>query len=84
MAASTNKHLFIDPVCHMKVPKDSKVPSYLFRSNINYFCANTCRDAFIANPDKYLHKNSPRHKGLWGRYLDQLNKVTGGKPPRCH
>jgi uncharacterized membrane protein len=28
--------------------------------------------------------NPFKRKGLWGRYLDRLNKATGGKPPCCH
>jgi len=36
------------------------------------------------NPDTYLGTEAPKKKGVWGRYLDRLNKATGGKPPCCH
>ena len=36
---------------------------------------------FISDPDKFLVDKSKRRKELWTRYLDRLNKATGGKPP---
>lgn len=82
MTATSIEHSFIDPVCRMKVAKDSKVPSFVFQSETYHFCADSCRKAFRADPKKYLKKTTKR-KGLWGRYLERLNKATGGKPPSC-
>jgi len=84
MTVNNNKHQFIDPVCQMEVTKDSKVPPFTFHSKTYYFCADSCRKAFMADPEKYLKSNPTKSKGLWGRYLDRLNKATGGKPPCCH
>lgn len=84
MVAIANKYPFVDPVCHMKVTKDGKVPPFSFRSNTYYFCAEACRNAFISDPSKYLEAKTAKPKGWWGRYLDRLNKITGGKPPCCH
>jgi YHS domain-containing protein len=83
MTIQTNKHQFIDPVCHMKVTKGSTVPSLNFHDDTYYFCAEGCREAFMADPDKYLGAKATKKKGLWARYLDRLNKATGGKPPSC-
>jgi len=47
----------------------------------SYFCAPGCKAAFDANPEKYAAK---RRKAFWRRYLDRLNKATGGQPPACH
>jgi YHS domain-containing protein len=74
---------FIDPVCHMKVAGDSKVQPLEFGSDIYHFCAESCRKAFMADPEKYLKSKPAKRKGLWGRYLERLNKATGGKPPSC-
>jgi YHS domain-containing protein len=84
MTIQTNKHQLIDPVCHMNVAKSSTVPSFSYRDDIYYFCADACREAFMADPDKYLGAEAPKKKGIWGRYLDRLNKSTGGKPQCCH
>jgi len=84
MTVITNKPQYVDPVCHMKVTKDEKVSNFSFRSNTYYFCAEACRDAFISDPSKYLEAKPTKRKGWWGRYLDRLNKITGGKPPCCH
>ena len=84
MTTSNTKHNFIDPVCQMKVTKDSKVPSFEFRSKTFHFCADSCRKAFMADPEKYLESKPTKRKSLWGRYLDRINKATGGKPPCCH
>jgi YHS domain-containing protein len=84
MTATSNEHNFVDPVCHMKVTKISKVPSFAFESETYHFCADSCRKAFMADPEKYLKAKTTKRKGFWGRYLDRLNKATGGKPPCCH
>jgi YHS domain-containing protein len=84
MTTSNSTQYFIDPVCQMKVAKDSKVPSFEFQSETFHFCADSCRKAFMADPEKYLESKPTKRKGLWGRYLDRINKATGGKPPCCH
>jgi YHS domain-containing protein len=84
MIVSTSKPKYVDPVCQMKVTKGGRVSPFTFQSDTYYFCAEACRDAFKSDPDKYLRARSVKKKGLWGRYLDRLNKVTGGKPPCCH
>ena len=73
----------IDPVCGMKVdPQTSRIFS-TYKKNTVYFCAEACRRAFAENPAKYLSEKSDKLKGFWKRYLDRLNKATGGKPPAC-
>ena len=84
MKASSNAKTIIDPVCQMKVTKDDDAPSYVFQSETYHFCADACRKAFVADPEKYLKPTQKRGKGFWGRYLDRINKATGGKPPCCH
>ena len=84
MTATSTEHNFVDPVCLMKVAKGSKVPSFEFASETYHFCADSCREAFMADPEKYLKAKKTKRKGLWGRYLDRLNKATGGNPPCCH
>ena len=84
MTAENTEHSFIDPVCQMKVARDSQVPSLKLGSLTYHFCADSCRRAFMADPEKYLKSKPPKRKGFWGRYLDRVNKATGGKPPCCH
>ena len=84
MTASNNAGNFIDPVCRMEVAESGKVPSFVFQSKTYHFCADPCRRAFMADPQKYLASKTKKRKGLWGRYLERLNKATGGKPPCCH
>ncbi len=84
MAIKTNIHQYVDPVCYMKVNKKSKNLTFTYKFRTYYFCAEACRDAFISDPDEFLEAKPAKRKGWWGRYLDRLNKVTGGKPPCCH
>ena len=84
MTATSTEHNFVDPVCRMKVAKSSKMPSFVFESETYHFCADSCRKAFMAEPEKYLEAKTIKRKGFWGRYLDRLNKATGGKPLCCH
>ena len=73
----------VDPVCGMKVDPNSSDIRSTYRKNDYYFCANACRKAFDDNPEKYLSDQSTKPKSFWKRYLDRLNKATGGKPPKC-
>ena len=84
MRTTSTKYNLVDPVCQIEVAKGSKAPSYVFKSETYYFCADSCRKTFMANPEKYLKPKPTKRKGLWHRYLDRLNKATGGKPPCCH
>lgn len=56
----------IDPVCKMRaVPADGLAP-FVYRDRTYFFCSPTCRSAFIANPDYYLHgagSNTTTHPG---------------------
>ena len=49
-----------------------------------YFCAEGCREAFVADPQKYLAPAHPKKKGWGGLYLERLEKATGGKSMNCH
>ena len=71
----------IDPVCGMAVDPAATEISTVQDGKTYYFCASACRDAFKADPSKYL---KPKRKGIWGRYMDRLQKATGGKAMTCH
>ncbi len=71
----------IDPVCGMSVDPSAQAITATLDGRTYYFCAEGCRRSFEADPCKYL---KPRRKGLWGRYMDRLQKATGGKAMKCH
>ena len=81
---TTSSEIFIDPVCMMEVDSGRQNLMFTYRMRTYYFCAEACCKAFKANPEKYLKLKTPKRKGLWGRYLERLNKATGGKAPQCH
>lgn len=73
-----------DPVCGMTVdPKHNPIWT-THAGCAYYFCAGDCLKAFEAAPEKYLKGKHPKRKGWWGRYLDRLEKVTGGRSLECH
>lgn len=74
----------LDQVCGMKLDPCKTDLVAIEQGHRYYFCADACRKAFETNPQKYLVSKTTKHKGLWKRYLERLNKATGGKPPRCH
>ncbi len=82
--ATTPYELFIDPVCLMNVDPGKKDLLFTYQMRTYYFCTETCCKAFEANPEKYLEQKPSKRKGWWDRYLERLNKATGGKPPHCH
>lgn len=80
MAIQRNYRQTVDPVCGMNVTPAHAAGETTYQGRRIYFCAAGCKRAFDADPERYV---SRRPKGLWGRYLDRLNKATGGKPPSC-
>ena len=80
---TVSPEIIIDPVCLMKVDSGNKDLMFTHQMRTYYFCAESCRKAFEINPDKFLAPKLPKRKGWWGRYLERLNKTTGGKPPKC-
>jgi YHS domain-containing protein len=76
-----DKHTFIDPVCGMPVNPATAPATTCYNGMRLYFCAEACKKAFAAEPQKF---SVSKRKGFWRRYLDRLNKATGGRPPACH
>ena len=71
---------YTDPVCGMKVNPGKAAAITNYKGAQIYFCAISCKKAFDADPKKFM-PNQP--KSFWSRYLDRLNKATGGRPPSC-
>jgi YHS domain-containing protein len=80
MVRHANKQPFVDPVCGMSVDPATAAATLCHHGIRFYFCAEGCKRVFESNPDKFLSK---KHKGFWQRYLERLNRATGGKPPAC-
>jgi YHS domain-containing protein len=85
MNLQESKQTNVDPVCGMRVDPQKAAGSADFDGRTYFFCAESCRDEFQKHPQKYLevHQATTKRKGFWKRYLDRLNKATGGKPPEC-
>jgi YHS domain-containing protein len=81
MTVTAGKTQFIDPVCGMKVDPATAAARTCYNGIEIYFCAEGCKAAFEAEPQMYTQN---RQKGFWRRYLERLNKATGGRPPACH
>jgi len=50
------EHIFIDPVCGMKVGPDTAYSKIEYEGHIIYFCSKNCEEKFKGNPKKYLLK----------------------------
>ena len=81
MTATTDQKQLTDPVCGMLVDPATAAAQTCYNGIQIYFCAEGCKKAFDAEPQKYTLS---KQKGFWRRYLERLNKATGGKPPACH
>jgi YHS domain-containing protein len=79
--ATACKENLIDPVCRMSVDSAAATIAFDHEGHTYYFCAESCRQAFEAKPKKYLN---PTKKGIWGGYMERLQKSTGGKSMKCH
>ncbi len=76
--------IVVDPVCGMDVALGKTPFVSHYKGKGYYFCAEACRKTFEKDPNKYLGCSTTRRKGFWARYLDRLNKTTGGKSMSCH
>jgi len=50
-----DKH--IDPVCGMEVTEENAACSYDYKGRTYYFCAESCRDRFAADPTRFLDRD---------------------------
>ncbi len=82
--STPSPQVYIDPVCLMKVNFNQKDLRFTHKMRTYYFCSESCRKAFEMDPLKYLEPKTAKRKGWWGRYLERLEKATGGKTPHCH
>ena len=80
MATQTNHDGHVDPVCGMKVNPANAVAKTNYNGSNIYFCAKGCKETFDSDPKKFMPS---KLKSFWNRYLERLNKSTGGKPPSC-
>jgi YHS domain-containing protein len=48
-----------DPVCGMTLSHKTAAETYDYEDQTYYFCADTCRAAFEADPEKYTHRHHP-------------------------
>ncbi len=52
-----NERSLKDPVCGMEVGRTTAVADCVYQGKTYYFCAETCRLAFEAQPDKYIKRH---------------------------
>jgi YHS domain-containing protein len=84
MNTDTSYQKDVDPVCGMQVDPHKTDLTAEYDGQTYFFCAENCRKAFENQPRKYLAiSKDTKRKGFWQRYLDRLNRATGGKPPSC-
>jgi len=81
---ATKTNTVIDPVCGMSVNPRTTEIEVTIEGQTYYFCAEGCRQTFVKTPEKYLEPCPEKRKGLWGRYMQRLEKATGGKAMKCH
>ena len=82
--SARKKDSVIDPVCGMDVLPGKTEIKATVHGDTYYFCAEGCRKLFVDNPQKFLSCKPVKKKGWWGRYIERLEKATGGKSMDCH
>ena len=55
MKRQIEERSFKDPVCGMEVSRLTAMEELDYQGKTYYFCARSCREAFEAEPEKYLH-----------------------------
>jgi YHS domain-containing protein len=54
-AEQTRAAVVVDPVCHMDVRVTDDTPHATHEGHEYYFCAESCRKRFIADPEQFLN-----------------------------
>ena len=54
MKQQSNERTYKDPVCGMEVSRLTAIEEQEYQGKTYYFCANICREAFEAEPEKYI------------------------------
>lgn len=54
MKHQQSEKMFRDPVCGMEIGRLSAVADYDYQGKTYFFCSRSCREAFQAEPAKYL------------------------------
>ncbi len=49
-----------DPVCKMNIEKEEAKGEVKYESETYYFCSAECKEEFLKNPDKYVHRKPKR------------------------
>lgn len=57
MRQENNERSFKDPVCGMEVSRMTAIDEYTYSGKTYYFCARSCREAFEAEPEKYIQQH---------------------------
>jgi YHS domain-containing protein len=58
MKQQSNENSFKDPVCGMEVSRTTAIDDFVYQVKAYYFCSGACREAFEAEPEKYI----PHHR----------------------
>ncbi|VAW74611.1 Lead, cadmium, zinc and mercury transporting ATPase; Copper-translocating P-type ATPase [hydrothermal vent metagenome] len=57
MKQKTDERSFKDPVCGMEISQITAIDEYEYEGKTYYFCASGCREAFEAEPGKYIRSH---------------------------
>lgn len=63
MKRQRNEPIHKDPVCGMAVSYTTAIELFSYQGKTYYFCFAACREAFEAEPEKYLGHR--RRHGKW-------------------
>ena len=43
----------VDPVCGMRINHPEIAPTFVYEGETFYFCSDTCKQQFVAQPDRF-------------------------------
>jgi YHS domain-containing protein len=72
--------VYFDPVCWMKVTASNKNLMATYKMRTYFFCSDSCREAFILKPERYLGMGSFFEKGGWKLCLKRLKASVTETP----
>src|ERR1700723_467866 len=77
----------IDPVCGMKVARETAKHRFAYRGQDYFFCSARCRERFEAEPEKFLKPKQPEAAPAGTIYTcpmhPQIRQIGPGSCPIC-
>jgi len=81
--AQQAEEVVICPVSGKEIKKAEAKASYEYQGKMYYFCCEKCKEKFMKNPEKYIHKKAEEKAVYTCPMHSEVKSHEPGKCPKC-